>query len=189
MGYGEQVRSIVKRHVDTVSALDKELTELEELAQSFSTLISRNEQINAEIHQCEERIGYLYSQRQELYEDYHNAMFEGDTARVLEIEGERDNIDEETANSENDIDKARNSLSEPDGDAVAEMLRRLDAIEMRPGDNVWSVRRDYSERGIQPAFLDELRTLLDEQRAEVGRRKLAISQAEQWHRYASLVTA
>ncbi len=183
MSYAEQVKALVEDHVNRVEAVEDELTELEELAETFSTLIARTEQIKAEIHQHEERIGYLYGQRHELYEDYHNSVFEGDTARVLEIEGERDNIDEEIANLQDDIDKARASLREPDGEAVAEMLSKLKAIQLPPVDNQWTVKRDYGQRGLQPAFLDEVRNLHEAKRTEIGQRKTAILQAEQWHMY------
>ncbi len=183
MSYAEQVKALVEDHVNRVEAVEDELTELEELAETFSTLIARTEQIKAEIHSYEERIGYLYGQRQELYEDYHNSVFEGDTARVLEIEGERDNIDEEIANLQDDIDKARASLREPDGEVVAEMLRRLSDIQMPTANNQWTSKRDYSQRDLKPAFLDEVRNLYEVKKSEVGQRKVAISQAQQWHMY------
>lgn len=188
MGYAQEVRAIVNGYLSEMDKVETQLGELEELASVFSKMIANNAEIHSQIHGYEQQIAYLYSQREELYNDYHNAMFEGDTARVMEIEGERDNIDEQVANLQHKIEDSRKRVTEPDGNAVTEMLDRLSAIRVLSVDNQWHVRRDYSQRNLRAGFLDQLRTLHEAKASEIGQRKLAIVRSAQWHRYTSTAT-
>ncbi len=184
MGYAKQIKDIVEEYLESVAAVEKELTELEKLSAVYSELIARNNRINSEIHSHEQTIGHLYSQRTELYNDYHNATFEGITARVLEIEGERDNIDEAIENAQQDIDDLRKKLRDPDPDAVAELLQRLGSLRLPVMDNRWTAKRNYGQ-GLIPAFLDRIRTLHEDKRTEVAQRIKAVREREVWSRYTT----
>ncbi len=187
MGYAKQIRDIVDEYLESVAAVEKELKELEALAQVYSELIASNTGIHSEIHGYEQQIGHLYAQRTELYNDYHNALFEGNTARVLEIEGERDNIDEAVENAQQAIEDSRKKLSDPDPAALAEMLQRLDSIRLPVMDNQWAATRNYGQ-GLIPAYLDRIRTLHEAKRTEVAQRIRAVREREVWSMYTTRAT-
>lgn len=187
--YATNMRKSLKTYIDSVDATLTELVELESLAEVHSQVVETNRQINLEIEDDVRTIGNLQAQRVELFDDFHNATFEGESERIEEIQHEKDDIDNRIAALEESITVAKGKLVEVDGNAIAEMLQRVDAAEVPgffgPRIKGASFRLpNGAYRSTPPSgLLVELQEGNDALMAEINAAKARIRGMQQWAKY------
>lgn len=186
MSVASAMKTALKTYLDDVHATLNTLEELEELANVHSTLIETNKQIHLNIEDSSREIAHLYGQLEELKQDYFNASFESNSERVAEIEQERDSIDTRISELEDGIETAREKITEVDGEAIAELLQRVDNAEVSvffgPRIDGARFRLPTGAYRSTPAsgLLAELQAGNDQLMAEINTAKVRIRGMQQW---------
>lgn len=187
----KDMRAALKSYIDSVEATLTELSKLEELARVHSTVIETNRDINVSIEDSTREIAHLYGQRTELYNDFHNATFEGNSERVEEIQHEKDQIDRRISELEDAISIAREKVVAVDAVAIAEMLSRVDTAEVSMffGPRIEGSRYRLSNGayGLTPpsGLLAELQASNDNLVGEINAARTRIMEMQPWSRYAT----
>ncbi len=182
MGASQNIRKIVKAYLDDVEATITKLDELTALADMFDAMVRENERIDLEVEEANRKIGCLQGVRTDLYQAFHAATFDGDEAKVAEVEQERDNLDERMATLQQGIEDSLSGLQSIDGDAVAEMVRRADEARapLLSSDRVLHFVHNPSRLGL----LDQLEVEHNRVVGEISRRKKYIRELQPWYRFA-----
>lgn len=185
----QEMRKALKTYLDTVEGTLEELAEIEGVAETFSTMLDRNHEINLKIEDAVREIGHLQGQREELYQDYFNASFEGDTERISEIEEERNQIDNRIAELEESITVARAKLLAEDGTGIAEMLSRVDNADVSmffgprvTGSKLRMANGQYQQMPPTGLIVD-LQNGNDKLKAEINATKARIKGLQDWTLY------
>lgn len=191
MSTAANMKAAMRRYLDAVEGTLQELSELEELAETHSTVINSNDEIHLKIEDAVREIGHLQGQREELYQDYFNASFEGVSERISGIESDRDQIDARLDELHQTIEDSRAKIIEIDGDAVARLLAHLDALEVPTfcsGSIDWG--RMPAARGTyrmipRTGLVGELAKAHDALVTEIAGKQRYIRELQPWWKYAA----
>lgn len=189
--YAKEMKAALKLYLDSVAATLNELSELQELAEIHSKVIESNRQINLKLEDAIREVGYLQGQREELFNEYHEATFSGNADKVAEVVAERDRIDTRLEELHQGLEDSRGKLVQVDGFAIAEMLQCVDNAEVGIffGPRIDGVRMRMSNGAYKSSppsgLLAELQAGNDQLMAELNAVKTRIREMENWSLYAA----
>ncbi len=185
MSTAANMRKILKTYLDSVDATLKELEELGNLADVFSGVLDENDEINLEIQDAHRKINHLQSKRTDLYEQYHQATFNGSYDRVISIENERDSIDERIAELQATIEESQDGLRELDAVAVADMLARTSNARAPIFSNrLLHFQQNTLRTGLVDQLEEEHKSIAD----EINAKKRYVLDMREWYRYSDKAT-
>lgn len=185
----KEMRTALKTYLDGIEQTLTELSELENLAETFSTVLASNHEINLEIQAASEEIAYLYGQREELFNEYHEATFSGNADKVTEVEAERDRIDARVDELHQTAEDLQGKLLQVDGTGIAEMLSRVEDANVTvffgpriTGSKLRTANGSYQQM-LPSGLLVDLQKGNDELQAEINSTKARIKGMQQWALY------
>lgn len=178
--YAQAMRRALKTYLDSVEQALTGLSELEKLAETFNTILQSNDALNEQIEGAIREVGHLQGQREELYNEYHEATFSGDAEKVAEVEAERDRIDARVEELHEAITVAREKLVNLDPAAVSEMLQRLGEVRLPIFQNRYL---PFEQNHQRTGLADQLEYEHNKLRTDVGARKSRIREMRQWGQY------
>lgn len=189
MTVASEMKTALATYLDGVASTLSDLARLEELANVHSTVIETNREINLEITESQRQISHLYGQREELFNDFHNATFEGESERIEEIQHQKNEIDRRISELEDGIETAREKIVDVDSFAIAEMLSQVDNAEVpsffgaRIEPSRWRMSNGGYASTPPTGLLAELQAGNDKLVAEINAVKSRIRGMQQWYRF------
>lgn len=180
--YATSMRRALKTYLDSTEQTLTQLSELEQLAETFSTMLETNESVRAEITDHERTVAHLLSRRTDLQQDHAYSLFNSDHARIAEIENSRDEIDRGVSELRATITELRENLIDPDPSAVSEMLQRLGEVKLPIFYNgVLPYQQGVAPTGVMNQLQAENNKLVN----DVGSRKRRILDMHPWAIFAA----
>lgn len=178
--YATNIRAALKSYISSVEATLSDLSELESIAEVFSNMIETNREINLEVEDSIREVGYLEGQREELYNEYHESTFSGNAEKVAEVEEERDRLDARLEELHEGLEDLRSKIVVVDGEAVREMLAKLDDVKLPIFQNR---HLPYEKNHQLTGLADQLEYEHKKLAEDVGARVSRIREMHEWSRY------